>query len=95
MPTYSYRCAACGAFELTMSMAELSDDVDCPECGARAARAFGLPGLRGLDDGLRRGLDAAERSADAPQVVSALPGRPRRRATPITTDPRHRRLPRP
>jgi hypothetical protein len=75
-------------------MAEAGADVSCPDCGETARRVFGTPALRALDPGLRRALDAGVRSADAPQVVSSVPGRSRR-ATPITTDPRHARLPRP
>jgi hypothetical protein len=55
---------------------------------------FRAPALRALDPGLRRALDADARSADTPQVVSSVPGRSRR-TNPITTDPRHARLPRP
>jgi len=50
--------------------------------------------LRTLDPRLREAMDAGARSAEAPPVVSTVPGRSRR-ATPITTDPRHARLPRP
>jgi hypothetical protein len=39
-------------------------------------------------------LEASARSADSPQVVTGVPGRSRR-ATPITIDPRHAKLPRP
>jgi putative FmdB family regulatory protein len=94
VPTYGYRCPSCGAFELVRPMAEASDPACCPDCGEVARRVFGGPALRTLDPGLRRALDAGARSSDSPQVVTSVPGRSRR-ATPITTDPRHARLPRP
>jgi putative FmdB family regulatory protein len=94
VPTYGYRCPRCGGFDLVHPMADASAAVSCPDCGAPARRVFGAPAVRALDTGLRRALDAGERSGDAPQVVTSVPGRSRR-ATTITTDPRHARLPRP
>jgi putative FmdB family regulatory protein len=94
MPTYKYRCGACGPFGLVRPMAEAAAAATCPDCGAAARRVFGLPGVTSVDPGIRRALDAGARSADAPQVVSHVPGRARR-ATSMTTDPRHAKLPRP
>jgi putative FmdB family regulatory protein len=92
VPTYGFDCARCGTFDLVRPMAEASEPVTCPSCGGPARRTWGAPGLRGVDPALRRALDASTRSADAPEVVHAVP--PRRR-TRYTTDPRHLRLPRP
>ena len=94
MPTYSFRCTVCGPFDLVRRMAEAADAADCPACGRDGRRVWGAPALRGLDDGLRRALDAGERGADRPDVVAAVPGRSRK-ATPVTRDPRHAKLPRP
>ncbi len=94
MPTYDYRCSGCGEFEVRRPMAESAIPARCPGCGHPAARVFGAPALGGLDPTVRRALDAGARSAESPQVVTAVPGRSRR-ATPVTTDPRHARLPRP
>jgi putative FmdB family regulatory protein len=94
LPTYGYRCPRCGGFDLVRPMSEAGAAATCPDCGETARRVFGAPALRALDPGVRRALDAGARSADAPQVVSSVPGRSRR-ATPTTTDPRHARLPRP
>ncbi|GAY11372.1 FmdB family zinc ribbon protein [Pseudonocardia sp. N23] len=94
MPTYSYRCPVCGPFDLVRRMAEVAGAADCPDCGRAGPRVWGAPALRGLDDRLRRALDAGERSADRPDVVGAVPGRSRK-ATPVTRDPRHAKLPRP
>jgi putative FmdB family regulatory protein len=94
VPTYSYRCPVCGPFDLVRSMAEVTAAEPCPDCGRDGGRIWGAPALRGMDSGLRRALDDGERSADRPDVVSAVPGRSRR-ATPVTRDPRHAMLPRP
>ena len=94
MPRYGYRCRRCGGFDLVRPMAEAQPEAACPDCGEAARRVFGSPALRGLDPSLRRALDAGARSADAPLVVSSVPGRARP-VTPTTTDPRHARLPRP
>jgi putative FmdB family regulatory protein len=94
LPTYGYRCRGCGGFDLVRPMAQAAATALCPGCGEASSRVFRAPALRALDPGLRRALDAESRSADAPQVVSSVPGRARR-TTPITTDPRHARLPRP
>ena len=94
LPTYGYRCPCCGGFDLVCPMAEAAATAPCPHCGDAASRVFGAPTLRALDPALRRALDAGARSADAPQVVSSVPGRSRR-TMPLTTDPRHARLPRP
>ncbi|WP_081809288.1 zinc ribbon domain-containing protein [Mycobacterium sp. URHB0044] len=94
MPTYGYECAPCGGFDLVRPMAQAGDPAACPSCGHGARRVFGLPALRSLDPSLRRAMDSSARSADAPSVVSTVPGRSRR-ATRTTTDPRHARLPRP
>jgi putative FmdB family regulatory protein len=94
MPTYGFRCASCGEFDLVRPMSGASAAARCPDCGATATRVFGAPALRGQDPALHRALDASARSADAPEVVGAVPGRGRR-AVRTTTDPRHARLPRP
>ncbi|MGK2881425.1 MAG: FmdB family zinc ribbon protein [Mycobacterium sp.] len=94
MPTYSYRCEECGGFPVRVPMAEVSSTAMCPTCGAAARREYAGPGVRVLDAGLRRAFDTADRSAGEPTVTSSVPGRSRR-ATPITRDPRHARLPRP
>ena len=94
MPTYSYRCAACGPFDLVRPMAAAGEQVSCPGCGGAGRRTFGAPALRGGDAGVRAAIEAGERSAEAPDVVRGVPSTGRRR-TRTSTDPRHARLPRP
>jgi hypothetical protein len=78
-------------------MAASGAGAPCPDCGALARRTFGAPALRTLGAGVRAALEKSERSADAPEVVTAVPsaGRTRGRGVRYTTDPRHARLPRP
>ncbi|QJY49299.1 FmdB family zinc ribbon protein [Pseudonocardia broussonetiae] len=94
MPTYQHTCVRCGPFDVIRPMRESAADATCPTCTEPSRRVFGAPALRALPAGLRGALDAQYRSADAPRVVTSLPGRPgrtQRRAT----DPRQLRLPRP
>ncbi|WP_445188155.1 FmdB family zinc ribbon protein [Pseudonocardia sp. Cha107L01] len=93
MPTYGFRCGRCGPFDVRRAMADLSELERCPHCAEPASRVFGAPALRAGDPGMRRALDAQERSAHQPAVVTSTP--PSRRRTPVSTDPRHARLPRP
>lgn len=94
MPTYSYRCAVCGPFDLLRPMTAAAADTRCPDCGRTGLRVYGAPALRGMAAGLRSALDAQGRSADSPEVVRSV-SPAGRRPTPIRTDPRHARLPRP
>ena len=94
MPTYSYRCAACGPFDLVRPMSASQDRPACPGCGTPGSRTFGAPALQHGDAAARRAIEAGEPSAETPDVVRSVPTagrRPARRAT----DPRHARLPRP
>ena len=94
MPTYSYRCTACGPFDLVRSMAAADEEAVCPACAAPSRRTFGAPALRRLSVGVRAAVEAGERSAEAPQVVRGVPASGRRGPR-VSTDPRHARLPRP
>lgn len=93
MPTYSYRCVACGPFDLVRPLAAAAAQALCPACGGAGRRTFGAPALRGGNAGARAAIEAGERSAEAPDVVRGIPTPGRR--TRGTTDPRHARLPRP
>ncbi len=87
MPTYVFRCA-CRDFSVLQPMSEVRPTHPCPDCGADAARVFTPPALLGTPAGLRRGIEAAAASAEAPQVVRSIPNaapRPRsRRWSPYT-----------
>lgn len=94
MPSYGFDCATCGPFTLMRAMAASGEPAFCPRCHEPGRRVFRSPGLAALDPALRNAFDASARSVDAPTVVTSVPGTSRR-ATPITRDPRHTRLPRP
>jgi putative FmdB family regulatory protein len=94
VPTYSYRCAACGPFDLVRPMAAAHEEAVCPGCSGPSTRTFGAPALR-LAAGVRAAVEAGERSAEAPEVVRGIPASGHRRATRSSADPRHARLPRP
>ncbi|MGW0017149.1 FmdB family zinc ribbon protein [Rhodococcus sp. NPDC003382] len=96
MPLYEFRCADCGSFDLSMSMSEVGPAAPCPRCSRSAPRLLGAPRLGRGGSAAMRAHDAAARTASEPGVVSgALPGSSRRPPRPVTTDPRHRLLPRP
>jgi len=73
VPTYTYRCAGCGSYDVVRPMAEEDPDPRCPHCGAGSRRVFSPPAVRQVATGLSRALSAAERSASEPQVVAAAP----------------------
>ena len=93
MPLYVFRCATCPDVERSFAMSAVPDEIDCATCSASARRIITTVAA-GADPATTRLLDATRATADRPGVVSAIPGRagPARR---VTTDPRHRRLPRP
>ena len=95
MPTYVFRCAQrCVDVEEIHAMATVPTEVVCPVCGASAMRIVGSPALGTGNSPAMRAQDATRATAEAPAVVSSVPGS-RRRATPVTTNPLHRKLPRP
>ena len=75
-------------------MAEVPREDACPQCCATSRRLIGAPALGIGSTAAMKLHDRTRASADTPQVVNALP-RGARRATPVTTNPLHRRLPRP
>jgi putative FmdB family regulatory protein len=91
VPTYVFRCPACGDFEAFATMAAVGPSAPCPSCDADAPRGITAPGLN--VGGPTHAMTAAhERAASAPGVVTAPPPGPRRA---VRADPRQARLPRP
>ncbi|WP_333483478.1 zinc ribbon domain-containing protein [Arthrobacter sp. CAN_A1] len=77
-------------------MAAASDLQSCPTCGQPARRKISVPNLSKAGSSAFRLVDSAERSASEPQVVAgALPSTSRRKSQPYTSNPLHRKLPRP
>ncbi len=93
MATYEYRCAGHGDFAVRYPIGEAVAVAPCPACGSDAVRVFSAPLLTRTSRPLAAAIERSERSAEAPEVVSAVPGR--RRAAPPRVAPGRPRLPRP
>ncbi|WP_261624032.1 FmdB family zinc ribbon protein [Nesterenkonia marinintestina] len=93
MPIYEFSCRRCGRFDASRPMSSVPDALDCPTCAQDSPRVISAVGLSRAGSPAARTIDAAARTASEPPVVTGAPGRPR--SAPVTTDPRHRRLPRP
>lgn len=94
MPVYEFRCPAdCGRFEARHPMASVPAAEPCPRCAAESSRMIAAVGLSRSGSAAHRAMEQAARSASEPEVVRGSPGRAR--STPVTTDPRHRKLPAP
>ncbi|MFL0238114.1 FmdB family zinc ribbon protein [Mycobacterium sp. SMC-17] len=94
MPTYVFRCGqGCPDFTEQHSMASVPADTPCPSCSGAARRRIGAPALGAGNSPGMRVQDATRATADRPDVVQSLPTS--RRRAPVTTNPLHRKLPRP
>jgi putative FmdB family regulatory protein len=93
VPTYAYRCAECGPFELSCPMGSAAAEEPCARCDTPARRVFTPPLLARTPSALARALGAQEASAHEPRVVERVPPARRRTAPPV--DPRLASLPRP
>ncbi|MFY1671194.1 zinc ribbon domain-containing protein [Plantactinospora sp. WMMB334] len=93
MTTYEYRCPRDGVLAARFPIGEAPGRLRCPTCAAEAVRVFSAPSLRAMPRPLVAALDRAGRSAEAPEVVTRIPGR--RGAAPRRTRPGHAGLPRP
>ncbi|MDM7991572.1 zinc ribbon domain-containing protein [Arthrobacter sp. zg-Y877] len=103
MPLYAYRCAAggssgftCAGFEVQLAMGSAPASLPCPVCGAPARRRFTAPNLSRSSSSAYRLIESTQRSAAEPAVVrSPGPVSGARPAGNITSNPLHRKLPRP
>jgi putative FmdB family regulatory protein len=78
MATYVFRCADCSTFDVVQPMSAVKPTHPCPSCGRSSRRVFTPPALNRAAPGLVRATEAAEASAEAPQVVRSIPsGAPR------------------
>ncbi|QNG19912.1 zinc ribbon domain-containing protein [Rhodococcus triatomae] len=96
MPLYEFHCADCGPFEQSFPMATVPTAADCARCLRPARRVVTTVRWgRGSSPQMRL-LDRTARSAHEPDVVAAPPPS---RSGPSTaqpsTNPLHRKLPRP
>ena len=77
MPTYDYLCDDCGPFTATRPMAECEAPNACPECGAKAPRAYiTAPYFAALAEERRMAHAINERAAAEPRVRSKMQGAP-------------------
>ena len=96
MPTYEYRCADCPGFDRVFEMRSVPDSVSCPTCQGTAKRRISAPRLSKANSAAFGLIDATERSAYEPAVVNSLtPGLPSGAGQKYTSNPLHRKLPRP
>ncbi|WP_416362304.1 FmdB family zinc ribbon protein [Pseudoclavibacter sp. VKM Ac-2867] len=94
MPTYTYRCENAHRFDEVHTMHSVPERSVCPECGQDARRRPAAPHLSAAGSSAYDLIDAASRSAHEPDVVTSLPGAPRRPGGGITRNPLHAKLPR-
>ncbi|TFV60975.1 zinc ribbon domain-containing protein [Mycobacterium sp. PS03-16] len=95
MPSYSFRCArGCPVFSERHPITAPPDTAVCAQCGEPARRMIGSPALGAGRSAAMRAQDATRATADTPAVVDRVPPRTRG-ATPVSTNPLHRKLPRP
>jgi putative FmdB family regulatory protein len=70
MPTYDYRCEACGPFAVMRRIADRDDACACPQCGVLASRSISMPQLALMAGTTRAGHQVNERAAHSPQRSS-------------------------
>ena len=75
MAIYEYRCEEDGGFEVTVPLGTQPESATCPGCGGEARRVFTKPLLSFAPRALVAAIDHAEKSRDAPEVVTSLPRR--------------------
>jgi putative FmdB family regulatory protein len=97
MALYDYRCEADGVFEVSRPLGTAPGTVVCPVCDAEATRVFTTPMLgTTASKALVGAIEHAEKTRDAPDVVTSVPRRPRHQRTPtVPLTPKLARLPRP
>lgn len=95
MAIYEYRCSDGSPFEATHPIGTAPETMPCPSCGEPSRRMISAPHLSKVGTSAFQLVDSTMRSASEPEVVnSQLPGTPRR-AQPYSSNPLHRKLPRP
>lgn len=99
MPLYAYRCAAatgavCPEFEVSLPMGSAPGSVPCPACGNPSPRRFTAPNLSRASSSAYRLIEGTQRSAAEPDVVRSPVSGPRTGRS-GTSNPLHRKLPRP
>jgi putative FmdB family regulatory protein len=96
MALYEYRCEHDGAFDVARPIGTAPASVACPECAGEAVRVFSNPMVSFAPRELVAALDHEVKTRYEPDVVTSLPAKGARRATPMATlTPQLAKLPRP
>jgi putative FmdB family regulatory protein len=96
MAIYEYRCERHGAFDVMRPIGTAPASVACPECAEEAVRVFSNPMVSFAPRELVAALDHEQRTRYEPDLVTSLPAKGARRATPMATlTPQLAKLPRP
>ena len=95
MPIYEFKCAEGHISEAQLPMSSETRERDCPDCGAVANRMISAPSTRRVDGARARAVEATQKSAYEPAVVNSVPASGNRRATPVSHNPQHAKLPKP
>jgi hypothetical protein len=74
MATYVYRCPSDGEFEARIPLGAATTTIPCVRCARAAERVWSAPGLRRTPRPVDAAIEQAGRSAEAPRVVSRVPG---------------------
>ena len=71
MALYEYRCERDGAFEITRPLGSAPKASACPVCHDEARRVFSSPMLRRQPRALVAAIDHAEKTREAPDIVTS------------------------
>lgn len=95
MPIYDFRCPDGHGVEASFAMAKRPDELVCPTCGQSSRRRMPSPRLSVAGSAAFGLMDSTQRSAHEPEVVSTTRPGTRSSGTQFTSNPLHRKLPRP
>ncbi len=70
MPSYEYRCGACGPFVVVRPMGNAPPRAACPDCDGASRRLFSPPGVARTPSAVAGALHRADASASEPSVVT-------------------------
>jgi len=94
VPVYDFKCSGGHVNEHRLPITSEQREIACPDCGATAKRMISAPATRTADP--RRTLvEATEKTRYEPAVVNSVPRAGNARATPVSTNPQHAKLPKP
>ena len=92
MPSYDYRCNACGEFEQIRPLVLRNDPAACPICTEEAERVFaGAPHLALMDVATRSATSINERARHEPQSSANYPRLKHRAGCGCCSEPANRR----